>query len=61
MLEAGWQDAMDELWVVAVEPDIARCVLSHVWTYEWMDGWMDGHGVVFESLMTMKKRKQPTD
>jgi hypothetical protein len=28
MLEAGWQDAMDELWVVAVEPDIARCVYT---------------------------------
>lgn len=26
MLEAGWQDAMDEVWVVAVEPEVARWV-----------------------------------
>lgn len=26
MLEAGWQDAMDEVWVVAVEPEVARSV-----------------------------------
>ena len=24
MLEAGWEDAMDEVWVVAVEPEVAR-------------------------------------
>lgn len=30
MLEAGWQDAMDEVWVVAVEPDLARYVGCYV-------------------------------
>jgi dephospho-CoA kinase len=25
MMEAGWDAIMDEVWVVAVEPEIARC------------------------------------
>ncbi len=24
MLEAGWEDGMDEVWVVCVEPDVAK-------------------------------------
>jgi len=24
MLEAGWEDAMDEVWVVAVDPEVAK-------------------------------------
>jgi dephospho-CoA kinase len=24
MLEAGWEDAMDEVWVVAAEPEVAK-------------------------------------
>lgn len=30
LLEAGWDDMCDELWVVQVAPDVARCVHSPV-------------------------------
>lgn len=39
MLEAGWEDAMDEVWVVAVEPEVARWVVGQKGGMEFFLSW----------------------